>query len=165
MQAEKILIRPADSKELDELNRVIEAAVMSWKLPERVKRLSLPSYRYDATDFRALQIIIAVAGDKIVGVAAWEEADQKEAPQGSRALLLHGIYVDPARHRHGIGRLLFKAAVKATRSQGFDGLLVKAQESADGFFLSQGMQRLEPADHARHYANRFWKAVTAGEPK
>ncbi|GAB6039601.1 hypothetical protein [Endothiovibrio diazotrophicus] len=31
---------PAD---LEAINRVVEGAVMSWQLPERVKRLSLPS--------------------------------------------------------------------------------------------------------------------------
>jgi hypothetical protein len=44
--------------------------------------------------------------------------------------------------------------------QKFDGLMVKAQESADGFFLSQGMHRLDPGDPGRHYANRFWKAAS-----
>jgi GNAT superfamily N-acetyltransferase len=157
MQSRKILIRPATLEELDGVNRVIEYAVMSWKLPERVKRLSLPSYRYDAMDFKALQIVVAVDHETIVGVAAWETADPKETPADASALLLHGIYVDPRHHRRSIGTRLFKAAESAVRSLNADGLLVKAQESADGFFLSQGMHRLQPEDPARHYANRFWK--------
>ena len=153
----KIQIRPADISELAALNTVIEAAVMSWHLPDRVKRLSLPSYRYDAMDYRALEIVIALEGNEIVGTAAWEAADPKETPQDASGLLLHGIYVDPSRQHRGIGSLLFRAAEEAARSQEYDGLLVKAQSSADGFFLSRGMHRLEPDDPDRNYANRFWK--------
>ena len=156
----KILIRPADISELDAINHVIKLAVMSWDLPERVKRLSLPSYRYDAMDYRVLQIVIALESNEIVGTAAWEAADPKETPQDASGLLLHGIYVDPARQHRGIGSLLFRAAEEAARSQEYDGLLVKAQSSADGFFLSRGMHRLEPDDPDRHYANRFWKAAS-----
>ena len=160
MQAEKILIRPADSKALDELNRVIEAAVMSWKLPERVKRLSLPSYRYTAQDF--IHLDMAVAADtqqNIIGIAAWEPADARDTPAGRSALLLHGIYVHPAHHRRGIGRELFMAAEHAVREHRYDGLLVKAQEDASGFFISQGMNRLQVEDTSRHYPHRFWKSA------
>lgn len=157
MQTEKIDIRPAETSELDAINHVIELAVMSWKLPERVKRLSLPSYRYDAMDFKALEIVVALHDREIVGTAAWESADPKETPVEGDALLLHGIYVDPGHHHRGIGRLLFREAERAVHAHGYAGLLVKAQESANGFFLAQGMHRLEPADPARHYANRFWK--------
>lgn len=161
MHTEKIHIRPADIQELDAINHVIEQAVMSWSLPERVKRLSLPSYRYDTIDFRALEVIVALHDGKVVGVAASESADPQETPDEEPALLLHGIYVDPAHHRRGIGRLLFREAESAVRTQGYQGLLVKAHASADGFFLSRGMHRLNPENPGRHYANRFWKtAVT-----
>ena len=159
MQNRKIHIRPADISELDAINQVIESAVMSWELPERVKRLSLPSYRYDAMDFRALEVVVALRDMEIAGVAAWESADPKEAPVGGPALLLHGIYVDPAHHRQGIGRLLFREAERTVHAQGYAGLLVKAQESANGFFLSLGMHLLNAEDPERHYANRFWKAA------
>ncbi len=160
MQTEKIHIRPAEISELDAVNHVIELAVMSWKLPERVKRLSLPSYRYDAADFRALEVVVGLHGRDVVGVAAWESADPGETPVEGPALLLHGIYVDPAHHRRGIGRLLFREAERALHAHGYRGLLVKAQESANGFFLSLGMHRLDPEDPERHYANRFWKAAS-----
>ena len=159
MHSVQIYLRPANITELDAINRVIEKAVMSWKLPERVKRLSLPLYRYDTMDFKALQIIVAHNGRNIVGIAAWETADRNETPGNASALLLHGLYVDPAHQRKGIGQQLFRAAESAMHDQNFDGLIVKAQESADGFFLSQGMYRLDPGDPGRHYANRFWKSA------
>jgi predicted N-acetyltransferase YhbS len=159
MHTEKIHIRPADITELDAINRIIELAVMSWTLPERVKRLSLPSYRYDAIDFRALEVVVALHDRDIVGVAAWETADPKETPVEGSALLLHGIYVDPAHHHRGIGRLLFREAERAVHAHGYEGVLVKAQASADGFFLSLGMHRKNPEDPERQYANRFWKSA------
>jgi len=94
-----------------------------------------------------------------MGIAAWEPADAKDAPAGHNALLLHGIYVDPSYQHQGIGGLLFQAAERAVRKHRRDGLLVKAQEGANSFFISQGMNRLQVEDPLRHYANRFWKSA------
>ena len=60
MPLSAINLRPALKTDLDAINRVIEAAVMTWKLPERVKRLSLPSYRYTLADFAHLEMVVAV---------------------------------------------------------------------------------------------------------
>ena len=153
-----INIRSAGPGDLDEINRVIEAAVMTWPLPDRVKRLSLTSYRYTSVDLDHLEGIVAEDNrQRIIGIAAWEAADTRDAPRGYRALLLHGIYVDPSYRHQGTGTRLLASAVEAAQSHGYDGLLVKAQEHAKGFFMSQGMQRLEVEDPARDYANRFWK--------
>jgi predicted N-acetyltransferase YhbS len=155
-----VRLRPAREADLDAVNRVIEAALMIWKLPERVKRLSLPSYRYTALDFAHLAIVVAEdAGKNVVGIAAWEPADGRDAPAGHTALLLHGLYVHPAYHHQGIGRTLFLTAERAVRTHGHHGLLVKAQGDATGFFMARGMRRLPVEDSARHYANRFWKRI------
>jgi len=157
-----VTIRPASEADLDAINHVIQAAVMTWPLPERVKSLSLPSYRYTALDLEHLDISVAVDDRRdIIGVAAWEQADAGDTPAGNSALLLHGIYVDPAYHHQGIGRRLFRAVEEASRTQGYDGLLTRAQESANGFFMAQGMQPLPVEDAAHQYANRFWKRVDA----
>ena len=153
-------IRPAKQADLEAINHVIEAAVMTWTLPERVKRMSLPSYRYTLADFEHLQMVVA-EDDKynVMGIAAWEPAEAKDIPPGHTALLLHGIYVDPAHQHQGIGRMLFSAVEQAVAKHRCSGLLVKAQEDASGFFLSQGMSRLQIEDPSRDYANRFWKRV------
>ncbi len=44
MQTTDIDIRLAGHADLEAINRVIEVAVMTWDLPDRVKRLSLPAY-------------------------------------------------------------------------------------------------------------------------
>lgn len=160
MSQQRINIRPANKTDLDAINRVIEAAVMTWDLPERVKRLSLSSYRYNEMDFDHLEMVVAEDNQQhIIGIAAWEPADAKDTPAGHTALLLHGIYVDPACYRQGVGHQLFRAAEHAVREHHYNGLLVKAQQDANGFFLSQGMSRLPAKDSKRHYANRFWKSA------
>jgi predicted N-acetyltransferase YhbS len=153
-------LRPATPADLDAVNTVIERAVMTWNLPERVKRLTLPSYRYQPHDLDHLQLMVAErAGADIVGVAAWEPANARDLPAGKTGLLLHGLYVDPAQQRAGIGRRLLDAAAEAAREQGFNGLLVKARPEAEGFFLSRGLTPLPVTDAQRDYPHRFWMAV------
>jgi N-acetylglutamate synthase-like GNAT family acetyltransferase len=159
VQNHSVTLRPATLVDLDAINIVIERAVHTWKLPQRVKRLSLVSCRYNTIDLEMLHIVVTEDSKKrIIGVAAWEPADARDAPPGCNALLLHGIYVDPDNHRQGIGSRLLNAAELAAREQGFDGLLVKAQPGATGFFTSRGMQPLAVADSQRDYGNRYWKS-------
>ena len=133
---------------------------MAWDLPERVKRLSLPSYRYTELDFDHLEMMVAKEERRnIIGVAAWEQADARDAPAEYSVLLLHGLYIDPGYRHQGIGRQLFQTAEEFARERRYDGLLVKAQEDAIGFFVSQGMTRLEAEDPSRQYANRCWKGL------
>jgi GNAT superfamily N-acetyltransferase len=133
---------------------------MTWDLPERVKRLSLSSYRYSELDLKHLHMMVAEdASHTLIGVAAWEAAENKDLPAGKTALLLHGLYVLPQHHHRGIGGRLFQAALSAVKEKRLHGLLVKAQEDASGFFAAQGMIKLEADDPARHYAHRYYKDV------
>lgn len=151
-------IRQAQRSDLDAINRVVEAAVMTWDLPERVKRLSLSSYRYTGLDFDHGSFWVAENEQRrIVGVAVCESADKRDAPAGKSAMLLHGLYVQPDYHRQGIGKALLQAVVQFAQKQGMDGLLVKAQAEAAGFFEAQGMQKLAVEDSGRDYAKRYWK--------
>jgi N-acetylglutamate synthase-like GNAT family acetyltransferase len=119
-------LRVARREDLDAINKVIEAAVMNWHLPERIKRLALPSYRYTNIDYEHLEILVAEIVDTgIVGVAACEMADPDEVP-GQRALLLHGLYVSPEIQHQGIGSQLFRAIEALVHKHKCDGLLVKA---------------------------------------
>jgi predicted N-acetyltransferase YhbS len=155
-------IRHASSAELDKINQVIESAIMTWDLPDRVKRLSLPSYCYTPYDFEHLEMFVATdEKQNIVGIAALEPADPKDVPGESQALLLHGIYVNPEAHHQGIGTQLFHVAEQAVNDQQYDGLLVKAQSGAEGFFLAMGMERLPAENGKQQYANRFWKQKKA----
>lgn len=155
--ASSINLRPASQADLAAINKVIESAVKTWNLPERVKRLALPTYLYTGHDLQHLHIMLAedrVAG--VIGVAAWETAVARDCPKEKHGMLLHGLYVDPDRQHRGTGTRLLSAAAAAAREQGYDGLLVKAQADAEGFFRSQGLQKLVVADASRDYPNRFW---------
>lgn len=157
-----VRLRPAQAVDLAALNAVIERAVMSWNLPERVKRLSLATYRYQPHDLAHLHVLVAEdAGGAIVGVVACEPANPRDVPDGKRGLLLHGLYVDPAQARRGVGGRLLEAALDAAREQGFDGLLVKAQSDAVGFFAARGLRLLPVEDAARDYPHRYWQAFGA----
>ena len=157
-----IRLRPATPADLAAINAVIERAVMTWQLPERVKRLALPTYRYHLHDLEHLTIVVAEHSElSVIGVAAWEPANARDLPAGQTGLLLHGLYVDPDRQRAGAGSQLLDAALAAAREQGFDGLLVKARPEAEGFFLARGLRPLPVTDAERDYPHRFWKD-TAG---
>ncbi len=156
--ADAVVFREADAGELRRINEIIAAAMDTWRLSERVKRISLPLYRYQADDLEHLQIIVAAteAGD-IVGVAAIEAADPGECPAGQSGALLHGLYIDPRRHRSGLGTRLLQRMETIAVAQGFDGLLVKAQREATAFFEARGFTRLPIEDHSRDYPYRYWK--------
>lgn len=161
MAASPKVLRVADVQDLDAINRIIERAIMTWELPERVKRLSLPCYRYDEQDLKTGELVVIEDRQGcITGVAAWEQAAPRDTPKGYRALQLHGIYVDPAHQHEGIGGRLILAAEQAAILNGYDGLLVKAQSGAAGFFLAQGMQPMEVEDTRRDYTHRYWKLLT-----
>ena len=160
MQNNNLDIHRASAEDLAAINRVVERAVMGWHLPERVKRLALPTYRYSELDMTHMQLWIAETGPAaIAGVIAWEQADVQDTPGGQHALLIHGIYVDPACQRSGIGSKLLQSAEAAASQAQLNGLLVKAQSGAAGFFHARGYRRLPVTDDLREYNNRFWKTL------
>lgn len=154
------VFRPATPADLPTLNRVVEAAVMRWDLPERVKRLALPSYRYTELDMAHLTLVMALDDAGLpIGVAAWEPATSTDCPPDQRGLLLHGLYVDPDHWHQGWGSRLLEQAMAAVAAAGLDGLLVKAQADAVGFFTRHGFTALPALDAQRHYANRLWRTL------
>lgn len=161
MKPAEITIRPAEIRELDVLNRVVELAIMGWELPERVKRLALPSYRYTAFDLQHMELLLAEGPDKsALGLVAWEQADNQETLAGETAILLHGIFVVPSYQHQGIGSQLLHAVEEAARTANFSGILIKAQSDAIGFFHAQGYSQLQTANPARDYPNRYWKSIS-----
>ena len=161
MNDSPLTLRHATRGDIDRVNSLIEAAIATWDLPERVKRLSLASYRYNEYDLAHADIVVAedTRGD-LLGVAVWEPADASDTPKAATALLLHGLYVEPSVHHEGIGTRLLDAAEQAARTRGFDGLLVKAQRTAEGFFIARGLRPLLPEAPDRNYPHRLWKLLS-----
>ena len=149
-----------DSKRLDRMNQIIAAAIGTWKLPERVKRIGLPLYQYHECDLPHMRFLIAKTGacSDFFGLAALEDADTVESRQYG-ALWLHGIYVDPRVQRKRIGTRLLEAAEIFSVASNARGLLVRAQSGAVPFFEANGYKRLPIEDPARDYAHRFWKLL------
>ncbi len=160
-----IRLRQGTADDLEAVNALIQAAIMTWDLPERVKRLSLPSYRYDAQDLEHLVLIIAesATGD-MMGIATWEPAETEVTPESQEGLLLHGLYVHPEQHHKGIGGRLLDAVLQAGREDGYDGLLVRANKDAQGFFAAKGLQPLPVARPGRDYPYRFWFDLKTQQP-
>ena len=133
---------------------------MTWPLPDRVKRLSLPSYKYNELDLKYLEILVVENDDgMILGVVAWQQAENDIAPKHKTALLLHGLYVDPAQHRRGVGSKLFHASENAAKAMGLDGLLAKVKLGSELFYQVHVMQKLAVENADREFLNRYWKAV------
>lgn len=153
-------LRAASLSDLPAINQVIESAIMSWDLPERVKRLSLPSYQYNKHDLSHMQIVVAEnSREDITGMYALDQVDARDRPGNESTLLLHGLYVKSDRHREGIGQALFAHAENQVHSRGETGLLVKAQPRAINFFRAQGMKQLPVQDATRDYSYLFWKRI------
>lgn len=158
MNASELEIRQADSDDLDIINQIITAAVMNWDLPERVKRLSLPSYLYKEIDLQFFQVNLVTSQNKPVAVIAFDN-ELIKIKKHKQALLIHGLYVHPQQQTRGIGSQLIKFAEQQAKSKNADGVLVKAQKDAEGFFIHMGMQKLMVENESRDYAGRYWRSV------
>jgi GNAT superfamily N-acetyltransferase len=56
--------------------------------------------------------------------------------------LLHGLFVDPARWKRGIGRVLFGAAVARAKGIKAGALMIYAEPSVEGFYKRMGAIRI-----------------------
>ena len=137
-----IIYRAVTEDDLTSINHVIEQAVMSWPLAERLKRLSLNVLLYDATDLQHYSGIVAIANDDIIAITMWDE-DHTHS-------LLHGLYVQPAHQALGIGRQLIERVAEAVRQVGGDHLYIKAERVSCSYFEQMGLTRVESTDEAQY---------------
>lgn len=153
-------LRQVLPEDLTAVNAVIERAVMTWDLAPRVKRLSLPLYRYDRQDLDTFDALLARSPDeRVLAVAAWGPADPGDVPEGRIGIQIHGLYVEPGHHGGGLGTRLLRSVEGSAAEQGADGLLVKAQRGAEGFFLSRGFGPVAVRNPARQYPYCLWKEI------
>lgn len=155
-RARRPSIRPATSDDLTRINCVVDDALRSWVLPERVLRLAPPSFYYDASDLAHMALHVLDLGDGMVpAVVAWEIGDSPALPNNKSALLLHGLYVAVAYQRRGIGTELLDRVFEEAKTHAVDGIAVRAWRESAGFFLTRNFEPIEPqAGHPR----RLWRA-------
>jgi GNAT superfamily N-acetyltransferase len=155
-----IKIRKANQNDLDKINDVVATAIDTWNLTARVKRISLPLYRYQRHDLNHLQIMVAERDDDcILGIAALEQTGTSGLPHEGSSSTLQGLYVDPDHHRMGIGSLLLQSIEEIAVATEAEGLLVKAQAEAISFFKGHGFKLLPVEDNSRDYPYRLWKTL------
>jgi GNAT superfamily N-acetyltransferase len=153
-----MIIRKVNKVDLGAINKVIEKAIMTWQLPERVKRLAMSSYYYNELDLDHMQLFAVEENGEIIAIASLEHAKER-VDKDRTGILLHGIYVDPAHQRMGIGEKLFRHVITVTREYGVDGILVKVQKDAEAFYRAQGFKKLDVGDPQRDFENRYWKEL------
>ncbi|MEQ8860483.1 MAG: GNAT family N-acetyltransferase [Pseudomonadales bacterium] len=157
-------VRPAEATELAMINDIVSAAVLSWPMAERLKRIALNVLSYDAVDLREFEVLVAEIGGQPAAVAAWDAATAVDAVGGARGALLHGLYVRPQAQRAGLGSLLQRRVAERAAALGYHGLVVKAERVSVGYFERSGYARLDQGNpFGIDYPYLFWHPLTAGD--
>ena len=123
--------RPEDATRLTE---IAFAAKRHWKYPEAW----IESWREDLTinaEFlRDHETYVAMVDNHLAGFYAFEHTRGK--------LELSQMWVLPEAMGRGVGRALFRHAVKRARALGFHALEIESDPNAEGFYLRLGARRV-----------------------
>ena len=144
--------------DLTSINEVVASAAMSWPKSEKVKRMVLPVLSYTDEDFNYYTFLLCKVQGHCVGVAVVDTEMPVETVRGS-GRLLHGLYVAPGEHGRGYGQTLLYRARDLAATVGADGIVVKAERVAIGFFEHCGLQLLPTSGPAEH-PYQFWCQIT-----
>ena len=144
-------LRIAGQADLAAINRIVAQAMAGWDISDRVRRLSLPLYRYAEEDIEFLDLLV-FEREAIEGVAALE-------PREGGSALLHGIYVLPQQHRSGIGSRLLRSAESLALRRGFRDLRVRARPESVGFFAANSYRSLPGDENSAGYPWLMHKAL------
>lgn len=134
--------RPGSNSELSVVSEAVCGALSTWSLPERVRRLALPSPLYNDSDLDQMTVVLVENAGKAVTIAAWEADAGRYTPTGLQSVLLHGLYVSSRWQRQGLGTGLLEHVSHWIGERGFDGMAVKVWREAEAFFRSNGFNRL-----------------------
>ena len=149
-------VRIAGKMDVPAINAIVDRAVESWDVAERLKRLAVKEYRYRQEDLDHMWLLVAEGGDgDLLGVAALEDVGRGTPQMTGHTLLLHGIYVEADVMGSGVGSDLLRASSGIASALGYDGLLVKAVRQSRGFFRNRGLKLL-PNENPQDYPYRYW---------
>ena len=132
-----ITVRQARPEEQGELTRLCVRATLSAGHDEAFIDRVMPALTVTVPFINAncVQVAQASSGD-VVGVV-WVTLTALPG-----IALLHGLFVDPAHWKQGIGRILFEGAVARAREITTAALMVYSEPSSEGFYKRMGAVRL-----------------------
>src|SRR3954453_18222563 len=130
-------VRGAKPEEQRELTRLCVRATMHAGHDEAFIDRTMPALTITVPSITANYVRVAQDGsNQVVGVV-WVTPT---ALQGIAQL--HGLYVDPARWKRGIGRVLFETAVTRAKEMKAGAIIISAEPSAEGFYKRMGAIRI-----------------------
>jgi GNAT superfamily N-acetyltransferase len=130
-------VRGAKPEEQRELTRLCVRATMHAGHDEAFIDRTMPALTITVPSITANYVRVAQDGsNEVVGVV-WVTPT---ALQGIAQL--HGLYVDPARWKRGIGRVLFGTAVTRAKEMKAGAIMISAEPSAEGFYKRMGAIRI-----------------------
>ena len=125
----------AASRNVEQINAVIEAAERSWNYDEGYLEATIPLLRIDEDYLSHRACFEAHLDRRIVGFAAVEKRDPVLA-------VLEHLWVWPSVQRLGIGRALFEKCSEAARREGCRVMQIVSDPPAEGFYRKVGAKRV-----------------------
>lgn len=130
-----ITIRAAVPEDGERLRQITAAAKGHWGYPASLVLPWAAAYDFSARRLASREIFVAVAGDRPV---AWAGL----APPGGGIALLDDLWVEPAAMGGGVGRALFRAALRRARDLGATSVEWETDPNATGFYERMGAHRV-----------------------
>jgi GNAT superfamily N-acetyltransferase len=124
------LLRSPLVDELPALGDLCLRSKAVWGYDDRFLEACRHELSFDPADVRLTKIAVAEEGGKLLGVAQVKVEDR-------HANLLK-LFVEPARLRHGVGKLLFAWALGVARDMGASQLVIEADPGAAPFYRRMG---------------------------
>jgi len=155
-----VAIRPAHRSDLDAINAVVEAAVMSWASTNQVRPGTVPDCSYHAIDLDLSMLLLVIGSQRhILGVVACGSADPVDTEPGhNNALRLDGPYIHPAHDHQGIHGQLLDEARALARRQGRNGLLIQPRVPALDLLKAISMNT-PPASDEQPHSPHYWQSL------
>jgi len=135
--ASMIKIRAPHEDELELLSALCLRSKAVWGYDEAFMAACRDELTVTLDDLHSWQMQLAEDAEGIVGVAQ-VTLDGDEAD-------LSKLFVDPARLRAGVGRVLFDWAVETARSLGARRMIIEADPDAVDFYRSMGARKVGSA--------------------
>ncbi len=130
-------VRRAKPEEQRELTRLAVRATMHAGYDEAYIDRTMPSLTITLPLISENWVQVAEDGSSEVVGVVWV------TPTALPGIaMLHGLYVDPAHWKRGIGRVLFGAAVTRAKEIRAGAITIYAEPSAEGFYKRMGAIRI-----------------------